>query len=59
MPADQCKWKLIVQLCIFVIVRTGNNSLVHELRAIIAVKLHLNAPYAQHPALKLVDEKNQ
>ena len=27
----------------------GENSLVHELR-VAAVKLHLNATYAQHPA---------
>ena len=37
----------------------GDNSLVHELRVMKAVELHVNATYyAQHPALKQVDEKN-
>ena len=36
----------------------GNNSLVHKLRVMAAVELHLNATYyAQHPALKSVYEK--
>ena len=31
----------------------GDNSLVHELRVMAAVELHVNAThYAQHPALK-------
>ena len=35
----------------------GDNSLVHELRVMVAVELHLNATYhAQHPALKSVYE---
>ena len=39
---------------------TGDNSLVHKLRMMVAVKLHLDATYyAQHPALKSVDEKSQ
>ena len=37
----------------------GDNSLVQELRVMGAVELHLNATYAQHPALKSVYEKNQ
>ena len=41
-----------------VIVRLGYNSLVHELRVIAAVKLHLNVTYAQDPAFKSVDEKS-
>ena len=37
----------------------ADNSLVHELRVVAAVELHLNAPYyAQHPALKPVYEKS-
>ena len=35
----------------------GDNSLVHELRVMTAVELHVNATYTQHPALKLVYEK--
>ena len=35
----------------------GDNSLVHELRVMAAVELHLNATYAQHPALKSVMKK--
>ena len=38
----------------------GDNSLVHELRVMAAVELHVNATYyAQHPALKPVYEKSQ
>ena len=38
----------------------GNNSLVHELREMAAVELHVNATYyARHPALKSVYEKSQ
>ena len=37
----------------------ADNSLVHELRVVAAVELHLNATYyAQHPALKAVYEKS-
>ena len=37
----------------------ADNSLVHELRLVAAVELHLNATYyAQHPALKPVYEKS-
>ena len=36
----------------------GDNSLLYELRVIVAVELHVNAIYyAQHPALKSVYEK--
>ena len=38
-------------LRIIVINRTGN-SLVHEILVMAAVELHVNATYAQHPALK-------
>ena len=38
---------------------TKHHSLAHELRVIAAVKLHLNATYAQHLALKSVYEKRQ
>ena len=34
----------------------ADNSLVHELRMIAAVELHVNATYTQHPALKSVYE---
>ena len=37
----------------------GKNSLVHELRVMAAVELHVNSTYAQHPALKSVYEKSQ
>ena len=38
----------------------GENSLVHELREMAAVELHVNATYyARHPALKSVYEKSQ
>ena len=37
----------------------GDNSLVHELRVLTAVELHVNATYTQHTALKLVYEKSQ
>ena len=37
----------------------GSNSLAHKFRVMEAVKLHLNATYAQHIALKLVYEKRQ
>ena len=37
----------------------GDNSLTHKLRGMAAVKLHLNAAYAQHLALKSVYEKRQ
>ena len=37
----------------------GDNSLVHKLRVMAAVKLHLNATYAQHLALKSVYEKRR
>ena len=36
-----------------------NNSLVHEVKINAAVEIHLNATYAQHPALKSVCEKSQ
>ena len=36
----------------------GDSSLVHKLRVMAAVVLHLNATNAQHPALKLVHEKH-
>ena len=37
----------------------GDNSLVHELRVMASVKLHVNATcYAQHPALKSVYGKS-
>ena len=61
---DQCqrqsKWKLPVQqLSIFVTGR-GGNSMTHKHRVMAAaVKLHLNATYAQHLALKSVYEKRQ
>ena len=35
----------------------GDHSLVHKLRVMAAVELHLNATYAQHLALKSVYEK--
>ena len=35
----------------------GNNLLVHELRVMASVELHLNATHSQHPALKSVYEK--
>ena len=37
----------------------ADNSLVHKLRVMAAVELHLNATYAQHLALKSVYEKRQ
>ena len=38
----------------------GDNSLVHELRVMASVRLHVNATcYAQHPALKSVYGKSQ
>ena len=38
----------------------GDNLLMHELRVMVAVELHVNATYyAQHPALKSVFEKSQ
>ena len=37
----------------------GDNSLVHEIRKMAAVELHLNARYAQNSALKSVYEKSQ
>ena len=37
----------------------GDNSLVHELRVMVAVELHLNAAYTQHLTLKSVYEKSQ
>ena len=38
----------------------GDNSLVHELRVMAAVELHVNATYySQHPALKSVSGKSQ
>ena len=37
----------------------GDNSLVHELRVLAAVKLHLNATYVKNSALKSVYEKSQ
>ena len=46
-----------LRLC-HVLVKIGDNSLVHELRVIAAVKLHLNVTYAQDPAFKSVDEKS-
>ena len=55
-PKRQSKWKLPVQqLSIFVTGR-GGNSMTHRVMAA-AVKLHLNATYAQHLALKSVYEK--
>ena len=57
-PKRQSKWKLPVQqLSIFVTGR-GGNSMTHRVMAA-AVKLHLNATYAQHLALKSVYEKRQ
>ena len=59
-PKRQSKWKLPVQqLSIFVTGR-GGNSMTHKHRVMAAaVKLHLNATYAQHLALKSVYEKRQ
>ena len=37
----------------------GDNSLVHKLRVMAAVELHLNATYAKHLALKSVFGKRQ
>ena len=37
----------------------GDTSLVHKLRVMAAVELHLNATYAQNFALKSVYEKRQ
>ena len=37
----------------------GGNSLAYKPRVMAAVKLHLNATYAQHLALKLVCGKRQ
>ena len=37
----------------------GNNSLVHKVRVMAAVDLHLNATYAQHLALKSIYEKSK
>ena len=50
---------MFVQLSIIVIGRKDNYSLVHELRVMAAVKLHVNATYAQHPVLKSVYGKIQ
>ena len=44
-----------LRLC-HVLVRIGDNSLVHELQVIAAVKLHLNITYAQDSAFKSVDD---
>ena len=54
------KLKFFVQLSINSHWYLGDNSLVHELRVMAAVDLHVNATYyAQHPALKLVYVKSQ
>ena len=37
----------------------GDKSLVHELRVMAAVELHVSATYTQHPALKSVYKKSQ
>ena len=37
----------------------GDNSLVHELEVMAAVKLHLNATHTQDPALKSFNEKEK
>ena len=37
----------------------GDNSLVHELRVMADVDVHVNATHAKHPALKSVYGKNQ
>ena len=38
----------------------GDNSLIHELRVMVAVELHVNAAYyAQHPELKSVYKNSQ
>ena len=52
------RWKLPVQLSIFVPL-AGDNSLVHDLRMMAAVELHLNTTYAQHIGLKSAYEKSQ
>ena len=52
------RWKLPVQLSIFVPL-AGDNSLVHDLRMMAAVELHLNTTYAQHTGLKSANEKSQ
>ena len=48
------KWKFSVQLSINCHWYLGVNSLVHELRVMAAVDLHVNATYAQHCASKSV-----
>ena len=40
------KWKMSVQLSIFVIGMVGDKSLVYKLRVMAAVELHLNATHA-------------
>ena len=53
------KGKLSVQRSIIVIGRR-DNSLMHELRVMAALELHVNAKYyAQHPALEPVYRKGQ
>ena len=53
------KGELSVQLSIYVIGRR-DNSLVHELRVMTALKLRVNAKYyAQHPPLESVYRKGQ
>ena len=55
------KWKLSVRLSIFVIGGREDNSLVHKLREMAVVELHVNATfYDQHPdALKSLYENSQ
>ena len=53
------KGKLSIQLSIIVIGRR-DNSLVHELRVMAALELHINAKYyPQHPELESVYRKGQ
>ena len=49
------KWKSPVQLSTFQSLSlVGDNLLVHELRVMAAVELHLNATFGQYPRLKSV-----
>ena len=53
---DQCQMKIA---CLASLSLVGDNSLAHKLTVMAAVKLHLNATYAQHLALKSIYEKRQ
>ena len=54
MPNENCLLSNSASLSL-----VGDNSLAHKLTVMAAVKLHLNATYAQYLALKSIYEKRQ